>query len=80
MLGVLKKLQHKYFEAANKTGKFLAYQLKKRKERKLINKITEDGKEITEEKDIKEAFILLSSTLKLYSEDKKADGKIRQST
>lgn len=57
-----------------KPGKFLAHQLKKRKKRKIINKITEDGKEINEEKEIKKAFLKFYS--KLYKEEKMAEGNI----
>lgn len=59
----LKKLQQKRFESANKSGKYLAQQLKRRKENRLINKITEDQKEITEESKIKEAFLKYYSNL-----------------
>lgn len=56
-----------YFKGANKPEKFLAHQLKKRKERKIIEKIMVEGKEIIEEKEIKETFLKFYS--KLYRED-----------
>lgn len=60
-------IQYKYFKGANKPEKFLAHQLKKRKERKIIEKIMVEGKEIIEEKEIKETFLKFYS--KLYRED-----------
>lgn len=68
MLWAIKKLQQKYFDGANKSGKFLAQQLKVRKERKLINRINEDKKEINDEKGIWMAFLKFYSNL--YKEKK----------
>lgn len=62
----LKILQQKQFEGANKPEKFLAYQLKKRRENRLINKISAKGKEIMEAGEIKKAFKFFYS--KLYQE------------
>lgn len=51
MIWALKRLQQKTFEGANKPGRFLAYQLKRKKKR-LITKIM-GQKEITDENEIK---------------------------
>lgn len=42
----LRKVQQRVFEGANKPGKYLAYILKKKREHKIINKISEEGKEL----------------------------------
>lgn len=49
-------LRQKEFEDANKSGRFLAWQLKKRREKKIIMKITVRNQTITEQKGIKKAF------------------------
>lgn len=48
----LKKTQQRVFEGANKPGKYLAYILKKKRENKIINKITVEGKELTNREEI----------------------------
>lgn len=52
----LRKLNQKIFEGANKVGRFLANQLKKRKEKNWINKISVDGKEVNTKLEIKKNF------------------------
>uniref|UniRef100_A0A670INW4 Reverse transcriptase domain-containing protein n=1 Tax=Podarcis muralis TaxID=64176 RepID=A0A670INW4_PODMU len=53
----IKKLRQRSFEFANKSGKLLAWQIKKRKEQSTINKIAVDGEEITNPKEIRKAFL-----------------------
>lgn len=69
-------LQQKQFEGANKPGKFLAHQLKKRREKILINKLIAEGKEITEAGEIKKAFKIFYS--KLYQEKKIEDEEVEK--
>uniref|UniRef100_A0A670HPA6 Reverse transcriptase domain-containing protein n=1 Tax=Podarcis muralis TaxID=64176 RepID=A0A670HPA6_PODMU len=52
----IKRLRQRNFEYANKPGKLLAWQLKKRKEQNTINKIVVEGEEITKPKEIRRAF------------------------
>lgn len=47
-----KMLRQKEFEGANKPGKFLAWQIKQRRERNLIQKIKVNGREILDQKGI----------------------------
>lgn len=53
----VKKLRQRNFEYANKAGKLLAWQLKKRKEQNTINKIEVEGEEITKPNEIRKAFL-----------------------
>lgn len=68
MVQMLKRIQHKIFEGANKPGKFLANQLKRKKESSLINRLMVDGKRIDNQQKIKDAFLKFYS--KLYKEEK----------
>lgn len=68
MVQTLKRLQNKFFEGANKPGKFLANQLKRKKESSLINRLMVDGKRIDNQQEIKDAFLKFYS--KLYKEEK----------
>lgn len=52
----LKRLQKKLFKGANKLGRYLAWQSKKRRQTKIINKIADDGKETVDHNRIKRAF------------------------
>lgn len=63
MVWALKRLQQRSFEGLNKPGKFLAHQLKKKKEKKLINRITVEGREMKDAKDVKAAFLQFYSNL-----------------
>lgn len=56
---VLKQLQQKYFEGANKPRKYLANQLKRKKEKRIISKISKDKKEIMNEKRLKNPFLII---------------------
>uniref|UniRef100_A0A670JGC5 Reverse transcriptase domain-containing protein n=1 Tax=Podarcis muralis TaxID=64176 RepID=A0A670JGC5_PODMU len=53
----VKKLRQKSFEFANKAGRLMAWQLKKRKEQNIINKIEVEGEEINNHKEIRKAFL-----------------------
>uniref|UniRef100_A0A670IBL2 Reverse transcriptase domain-containing protein n=1 Tax=Podarcis muralis TaxID=64176 RepID=A0A670IBL2_PODMU len=53
----IKRLRQKNFEFANKAGKWLAWQLKKRKEQSTINKIKINGKETADPKEIRKGFL-----------------------
>uniref|UniRef100_A0A670I4H7 Reverse transcriptase domain-containing protein n=1 Tax=Podarcis muralis TaxID=64176 RepID=A0A670I4H7_PODMU len=53
----IKRLRQRNFEHANKTGKLLAWQLKKRKEQNTINRIVVEGEEINKPKEIRRAFL-----------------------
>uniref|UniRef100_A0A670ICM2 Reverse transcriptase domain-containing protein n=1 Tax=Podarcis muralis TaxID=64176 RepID=A0A670ICM2_PODMU len=53
----IKRLRQKNFEFANKPGKWLAWQVKKRKEQNTISKIEFNGEETTEPKAIRRAFV-----------------------
>uniref|UniRef100_A0A670IZE6 Reverse transcriptase domain-containing protein n=1 Tax=Podarcis muralis TaxID=64176 RepID=A0A670IZE6_PODMU len=53
----VKKLRQKTFEHANKSGKILAWQLKKRKEQNTINKIVVEGEVKSNPKEIRKAFL-----------------------
>uniref|UniRef100_A0A670KIE8 Reverse transcriptase domain-containing protein n=1 Tax=Podarcis muralis TaxID=64176 RepID=A0A670KIE8_PODMU len=53
----IKRLRQKNFEFANKSGKWLAWQVKRRKEQNTINKIEINGEEITEPKEIRKGFV-----------------------
>lgn len=57
VIRALKRLQQKTFDGSNKVGKYLAYQLRKKKEKKIINKILVDDKEISDEGKIRKAFL-----------------------
>lgn len=63
MIRMLRRLQQRSFEGANKPGTFLAQQLKKQKERSLINRTEVAGKEVNNLKNIKEAFLQFYSNL-----------------
>lgn len=76
MTWALKKLQKKTFEGANKPGRYLAQQLKKKKEKRLINRVTDDQKEITEEKEIKARFLKYYSNL--YKEEQTDSEKLEE--
>lgn len=52
----IKFLKMKEFIGANKPGRFLAWQLKKRKEKKIINEIKFQNKITSDQKLIKKAF------------------------
>lgn len=51
-----KLLRQKKFEGANKPGRFLAWQIKQRKEKNSIQKIKVKGKEVLDQKGIKKVF------------------------
>uniref|UniRef100_A0A670K2L6 Reverse transcriptase domain-containing protein n=1 Tax=Podarcis muralis TaxID=64176 RepID=A0A670K2L6_PODMU len=53
----VKKLRQNSFEFANKSGKLLAWQIKKRKEQNTINKIVVAGEETNNSKEIRKAFL-----------------------
>uniref|UniRef100_A0A670JU33 Reverse transcriptase domain-containing protein n=1 Tax=Podarcis muralis TaxID=64176 RepID=A0A670JU33_PODMU len=53
----IKKLRLRSFEFSNKSGKMLAWQIKKRKEQSTINKIIVDGEEKTNPKEVRKAFV-----------------------
>uniref|UniRef100_A0A670K5V5 Reverse transcriptase domain-containing protein n=1 Tax=Podarcis muralis TaxID=64176 RepID=A0A670K5V5_PODMU len=53
----IKKLRQRNFEFSNKSGKWLAWQIRKRKEQGIINKITVEGEEITDPKGIRREFL-----------------------
>uniref|UniRef100_A0A670K332 Reverse transcriptase domain-containing protein n=1 Tax=Podarcis muralis TaxID=64176 RepID=A0A670K332_PODMU len=53
----IKRLRQKNFEFANKSGKWLAWQVKRRKEQKTINKIQLNGEEVTDPKRIRKGFV-----------------------
>lgn len=50
---MMKQMQQKEFENANKPGKLLAWQLKKRREKKYITKIIDKGMELINQQAIK---------------------------
>lgn len=50
-------LRQKEFEGANNSGRFLAWQLKKRREKKIITRININNKIATDQKGIKKAFL-----------------------
>lgn len=52
----IRMLRQKEFEGANKAGRFLAWQLKKRREKKITMKIIVRNQTITVQKGIKKAF------------------------
>lgn len=66
----------KEFEGANKTGKLLAWQLKKKRQKCSITKIIERGKEITEQQYLKREFYKYYATL--LSAKPKEVGKLRE--
>lgn len=49
-------LKQKEVKCANKPGKLLAWQIKKRREKKFITKIRDKGKIISDQKGIKKVF------------------------
>uniref|UniRef100_A0A670JBZ4 Reverse transcriptase domain-containing protein n=1 Tax=Podarcis muralis TaxID=64176 RepID=A0A670JBZ4_PODMU len=53
----IKRLRQKNFEFANKSGKWLAWQVKKRKEQNTINKIVVNGEETADPKEIRKGFV-----------------------
>lgn len=53
----MKQLQQKEFEGVNKPGKFLAWQLKKKREKTIINKIIDNDDIILEYHTTKEHSI-----------------------
>lgn len=53
----IKKLRQRNFEFANKSGKWLAWQIKKRKEQNTINRIIVNGEEIDNPKEIRKGFL-----------------------
>uniref|UniRef100_A0A670IWQ4 Reverse transcriptase domain-containing protein n=1 Tax=Podarcis muralis TaxID=64176 RepID=A0A670IWQ4_PODMU len=53
----IKKLRQKNFEFSNKSGKWLAWQIKKRKEQGTINRIIIEGEEVTDPKGIRKEFL-----------------------
>uniref|UniRef100_A0A670HN63 Reverse transcriptase domain-containing protein n=1 Tax=Podarcis muralis TaxID=64176 RepID=A0A670HN63_PODMU len=53
----IKRLRQKKFEFSNKSGKWLAWQIKKRKEQGAINKIIVGREEITDPKGIRREFL-----------------------
>lgn len=67
MIWAPQKIQQKSFEGTNKPGKYLAYQLKKKRESRIISKISEGGKEIVDKNRIKNTFLKFYS--KLYKND-----------
>lgn len=44
MVWALKRVQQRSFKGSSKPGRYLAYILKKKRQKSIINKITEDGK------------------------------------
>lgn len=52
----LNKTNQKFFEGADKIGRLLANQFKKRKEKSWINKVSVEGKEINTKNEIKKEF------------------------
>lgn len=52
----LKFLKQKEFEGANKPGKLLAWQIKKKREKKIINKIVTKNETLVEHNAIKREF------------------------
>lgn len=80
MIWALKKLQQRTFEGANKPGKHLAYQLKKKKERKLIIKLTEGQKEVMDEQGIENMFWKYSNLYKKESIDSEKMEEYMQKT
>lgn len=63
MVWALKRSQQKVFEGSNKPGKYLAYILKKKKQSRIINKISDQGKEIGDKAGIKASFLKFYSGL-----------------
>ena len=59
----LQYVKQRNFEQANKPGKWLAFRLRKEREKKMIIKIKEDNTEIIENKKIKEVFYNFFSNL-----------------
>uniref|UniRef100_A0A670HM89 Reverse transcriptase domain-containing protein n=1 Tax=Podarcis muralis TaxID=64176 RepID=A0A670HM89_PODMU len=53
----IKRLRQKNFEFANKSGRWLAWQIRKRKEQSTINKIILDGEEVENPKAIRKGFL-----------------------
>uniref|UniRef100_A0A670ITK0 Reverse transcriptase domain-containing protein n=1 Tax=Podarcis muralis TaxID=64176 RepID=A0A670ITK0_PODMU len=53
----IKTMRQRYFESANKTGKFLAWQLRKRQKQNVINKIMVGEELITDPKRIQQNFL-----------------------
>uniref|UniRef100_A0A670JNS3 Reverse transcriptase domain-containing protein n=1 Tax=Podarcis muralis TaxID=64176 RepID=A0A670JNS3_PODMU len=53
----IKLMRQRYFESANKTGKFLAWQLRKRQKQNVINKIMVEEELIVDPKRIQQNFL-----------------------
>uniref|UniRef100_A0A670HXR6 Reverse transcriptase domain-containing protein n=1 Tax=Podarcis muralis TaxID=64176 RepID=A0A670HXR6_PODMU len=65
----IKSMKQKYFESANKTGRLLAWQLRKRKKQMVINKIKIEEHIIEDPNEIKEKFLQFYETLYKRKED-----------
>uniref|UniRef100_A0A670KCX7 Reverse transcriptase domain-containing protein n=1 Tax=Podarcis muralis TaxID=64176 RepID=A0A670KCX7_PODMU len=64
----IKRLRQKNFEFANKSGKWLAWQVRRRKEQNTINKILINGEETTDSKEIRKGFTDFYEQLYRYKE------------
>lgn len=61
----LKEIKQQSFKGVNNPGKFLGWQIKKRREKRWINKIKVGGKEILDQEGIKIIyFIILRNYIK----------------
>uniref|UniRef100_A0A670JZL5 Reverse transcriptase domain-containing protein n=1 Tax=Podarcis muralis TaxID=64176 RepID=A0A670JZL5_PODMU len=65
----IKTMKYKYFESANKTGKLLAWQLRKRKKQRIINKIKSEDQITEDPNEIKEKFLHYYEALYKKRED-----------
>uniref|UniRef100_A0A670HXI2 Reverse transcriptase domain-containing protein n=1 Tax=Podarcis muralis TaxID=64176 RepID=A0A670HXI2_PODMU len=65
----IKTMKQKYFESANKTGKLLAWQLRKRKKQSVINKIKLEDQTIEDPTEIKGKFLQFYEALFKKKED-----------
>lgn len=53
----IKFMQQKYFESADKPRKLLAWQLKERRKKVIISKFRVNGREVTQQNEIKDGFV-----------------------
>uniref|UniRef100_A0A670HTD8 Reverse transcriptase domain-containing protein n=1 Tax=Podarcis muralis TaxID=64176 RepID=A0A670HTD8_PODMU len=71
----IKFTRQKYFESANKMGKLLAWQLRKRKKQNTINKLIVDERVIEEPSEIERRFVAFFE--KLYEKGEESSVEIR---
>nr|GEZ82414.1 hypothetical protein [Tanacetum cinerariifolium] len=72
----MKYAKQKHFEHANKPGKFLAYKLRKEREKRIISKLQETEKTYTEQEDIQK--LIVNYYTNLYKRQKVESTRIKE--